>query len=69
MIEEIWKDINDWEGLYQVSNYGRIKSLARKCYYPGCARKQPYYFNIKEKILKPILLIIELNHIEDVNIN
>ena len=24
---EIWKDIQEYEGLYQVSNYGRIKSL------------------------------------------
>lgn len=24
---EIWKDIKDYEGLYQVSNYGRVKSL------------------------------------------
>ena len=29
-MEEIWKDINDYEGLYQVSNLGRIKSLKRK---------------------------------------
>lgn len=27
-IEE-WKDINGYEGLYQVSNHGRIKSLSR----------------------------------------
>lgn len=27
MQDEIWKDIKDYEGLYQVSNYGRIKSL------------------------------------------
>jgi hypothetical protein len=26
---EIWKDIKDYEGLYQVSNLGRIKSLER----------------------------------------
>lgn len=26
---EIWKDIIDYEGLYQVSNFGRIKSLER----------------------------------------
>ena len=26
---EIWKDINGYEGYYQVSNYGRIKSLKR----------------------------------------
>ena len=24
---EIWKDIKDYEGLYQISNYGRVKSL------------------------------------------
>ena len=27
---EIWKDILGYEGLYQVSSYGRIKSLSRK---------------------------------------
>ena len=26
---EIWKDIDEYEGIYQVSNLGRIKSLAR----------------------------------------
>jgi len=26
---EVWKDIYDYEGLYQISNHGRIKSLAR----------------------------------------
>ena len=29
MKEEIWKDIEDFEGLYQVSNLGRVKSLVR----------------------------------------
>ena len=24
---EIWKDIQEYEGLYQISNYGRVKSL------------------------------------------
>ena len=27
MIKEIWKDIRGYEGLYQVSNLGRVKSL------------------------------------------
>lgn len=27
---EIWKDIPGYEGLYQVSSYGRVKSLGRK---------------------------------------
>lgn len=28
-MEEIWKDIKGYEGLYEVSNLGRIKSLKR----------------------------------------
>ena len=28
-ITEIWRDINDYEGLYMVSNFGRVKSLPR----------------------------------------
>lgn len=28
-MEEIWKDIKGYEGLYQVSNLGRVKSLDR----------------------------------------
>lgn len=27
---EVWKDIPEYEGLYQVSNFGRIKSLERE---------------------------------------
>lgn len=26
---EIWKPIKGYEGLYEISNYGRVKSLAR----------------------------------------
>ena len=26
---EIWKDIENYEGLYQISNFGRVKSLER----------------------------------------
>lgn len=29
MKEEIWKDIEGFEGLYQVSSFGRVKSLPR----------------------------------------
>ena len=27
---EIWKDIKGYEGLYQISNFGKVKSLARE---------------------------------------
>lgn len=29
LIEEIWKDIKDFEGLYQISNFGNVRSLDR----------------------------------------
>lgn len=29
-LEETWKDIPHYEGLYQVSNLGRVKSLAKE---------------------------------------
>lgn len=47
--KEIWKDIKDYEGLYQVSNLGRIKSLGR--YMKNHSKKQW----IEEKILTPQL--------------
>ncbi len=28
-MQEIWKDIKEYEGLYQVSNLGNVKSLDR----------------------------------------
>jgi hypothetical protein len=31
-MDEIWKDIIGYEGLYQISNLGRVKSLPRKFY-------------------------------------
>ena len=30
LLNEIWKDIKDFKGLYQISNYGRVKSLGNK---------------------------------------
>ena len=32
MQEEIWKDIPEYEGIYQISNLGRVKSLSRYIY-------------------------------------
>ena len=43
---EIWKDIEGYDGYYQVSNCGRIKSLSR-CIFNGMG-----YYLKKEKILK-----------------
>ena len=42
-MEEIWKPINGYEGLYEVSNLGRVKSLSKLC---GRSSR-------KDKLLKP----------------
>jgi hypothetical protein len=53
MKNEIWKDIPGYEGEYQASTMGRIKSLKRiavsKNWYTG----KPFYRTVPERILKP----------------
>lgn len=44
-MKEMWKDIRNYEGLYQVSNIGRVKSFRKSTKY-GCE---------SEYILKPYL--------------
>jgi|LakMenEpi03Aug12_release.lakeMendotaPanAssembly.Ray.scaffolds.fasta_scaffold597176_1 hypothetical protein len=48
MIKEIWKNIPNYEGYYQASNLGRIKSIERDILNRG-----KFPFKSKEKILKP----------------
>ena len=43
---EIWKDVKGYEGLYQVSNHGKVKSVKRK-------GKNGRYYGGKTKILTP----------------
>lgn len=51
MREEIWRDVPGYEGLYQVSDLGRVRSLdAIKEYFPR--DRKAYTKNIKGKILK-----------------
>lgn len=45
--EEVWKDIKGYEGLYQVSNKGRVKSLSRTV-----SRKRFGDYEKPESILK-----------------
>lgn len=46
--EEVWKDIKGYEGHYQVSDCGRVKSLARIV-----EKRNGYFGNKKENFLKP----------------
>ena len=45
MSKEVWRDIEGYEGLYQVSDQGRVKSLERK----DCLGRI-----VKERILRPV---------------
>lgn len=49
-MEEIWKDIAGYEGLYQVSNLGRVKSLDRTVQYFRNGKLETKIF--KSKIMK-----------------
>lgn len=55
---EIWKDIEGYEGLYQVSNEGNVKSLKREITYKDGRKKL-----IKERILKKILSDLGYYHV------
>jgi hypothetical protein len=49
--KEIWKDIPGYEGIYQVSDLGNVKSLKR-----FIKRSDGSVLPIKEKLLKPRVL-------------
>lgn len=50
-MEEIWKDIKNFEGLYQVSNLGRVKSLDKYVnQFNGFNISKRFY---KGKVLQP----------------
>lgn len=65
-MEEIWKDIKGYEGMYQVSNLGRVKSLSRKKTKGGILKQFPIEYlvisvvkNGKIKKLKVHRLVAE----------
>jgi len=51
-MEEIWKDIPGYEGKYQASNMGRVKSMDRYIVRPHPKSKVPTEYHIRERILK-----------------
>lgn len=45
--QEIWKDVIGYEGIYKVSNFGKIKSLSRK------KQNRHFFITTKEMLLSP----------------
>ena len=51
--EEIWKDIPGYEGEYQASTEGRIKSLRRMVLSKNWSTGLPFERSVPERILRP----------------
>ena len=47
-MEEVWKDIENYEGLYQVSNFGKVRSVEREIVY-----SDGRVYKYKSSIIKP----------------
>jgi NUMOD4 motif len=47
-MEETWKPISGYEGIYEISSLGRVKSLAR-----NVDKKDRGHLTLKEKFLQP----------------
>ena len=71
MKEELWKDIPNYEGLYQISNLGNIMSIRRKRLIKSDRRKDGYIqvHLIKDKKMKNFLLhrLVAITFIENYN--
>ena len=50
---EVWKDIPGYEGEYQASTMGRIKSLKRMVVGRNWYTGKQFYRTVPERILKP----------------
>lgn len=51
-MKEIWKPIKDWEGLYEISNFGRFKRLER---FVISEKRGGRKYHFKEEIKDPSL--------------
>lgn len=51
-MKEIWKDIFGYEGFYQISNLGNVRSLGRTVKNKASKTRDEYYVSIKSKYPK-----------------
>lgn len=58
--DEEWRDIKGYEGLYQVSNMGRVKSLERKSGFYLTKKGKLSCYSVKEKICRQHIVMTYL---------
>ncbi len=75
-MEEEWVDVKDYEGLYQISNCGRVKSLGRyvehgkhkyfrkEIVLTPCIKRGHYFVNLNKnkKVFSPYIHILVAEH-------
>ena len=68
-MKEIWKDIKDYEGLYQVSNLGRVKSLKKNKILKGLIGEYIHVVLYKENTRKnkKVHRLVAENFINNIN--
>ena len=59
-MEELWKDIKGYEGLYQASNLGRIKSLKREWQSANGSKRKHGEIILKQRVQKTGYLLVKL---------
>lgn len=60
MSNEIWRDIKGYEGKYQISSEGQVRSLERWVQNTGHATSKR---KIKERLLKPVKFITKEGYV------
>ena len=59
MKDEVWKDVKGYEGLYQISNYGKLKSLERKYKKVDRRTNKEYLYIQKESKNNAFFLLVK----------
>lgn len=55
ILEELWKPVKNYEGLYEISNFGRVKTIEHKIHHDG-VNGSAKLKTVKERIRKPNIM-------------
>lgn len=55
ILEELWKPVENYEGLYEISNFGRVKTIEHKIHHDG-VNSSAKLKTVKERIRKPNIM-------------